>query len=108
MGVLEWFKQLICGACHKENSAREKSVSEKSQRIMTPISQERVEFLKDRIRVLSAMYTELLNRPAKYIVGQHDLCRAALNAIQSEKLQLTIELDVLTEYLSNQGESSAE
>lgn len=70
---------------------------------MNPISLERIQFCKDRIRVLGAMYTELLQRPAKYIVGnQHELQRATLSAIASEKLQLTIELDVLTEHFNDE------
>lgn len=66
---------------------------------MHPISKERAEFVADRIRVLSAMYTELLQKPAKYVVGQPEVHRTALMAIQAEKLQLTVELDVLVSHL---------
>lgn len=69
---------------------------------MNPISQERADWLKARIRVLGAMYTELMQRPAKYVNGAaHELHRVTLSSIQSEKLQLTIELDVLTQYLNH-------
>lgn len=45
------------------------------------------------------MYTELLQKPAKYVVGQPEVHRTALMAIQAEKLQLTVELDVLVSHL---------
>jgi hypothetical protein len=49
------------------------------------------------------MYSELLQRPAKYVHGgQHDLHRAALSHIQTEKLQLIVELDVLTKHFDEQ------
>lgn len=48
------------------------------------------------------MYQELLQRPAKYVVGnQQELHRATLSSILSEKLQLTIELDVLLAHLNH-------
>ena len=68
---------------------------------MHPISKERAKFVGDRIRVLNAMYTELLQRPAKFIVGQADVQRAALTAIQAEKLMLMVELDVLVTHLES-------
>lgn len=49
------------------------------------------------------MYTELFQRPAKYVTGQPELHRATLSSIQAEKLQLTIELDVLTEHFQSIG-----
>ena len=72
---------------------------------MRPISKERVEFIQERIRVLGAMYTELLQRPAKFIVGQAEVHRAALTAIQAEKLMLTVELDVLVTHLESVNEN---
>jgi hypothetical protein len=66
-----------------------------------PVSKERVKFVHDRIKVLNAMQTEVLNRPAKYVVGNHELQLMVLNNIQAEKLQLSIELEVLVEHFRN-------
>jgi hypothetical protein len=71
------------------------------------LSSERVDWIKDRIKVLSAMNTELIQRPAKYPVAdpraQPHVIATALHNIQSEKLQLLVELEVLAEYHKNKN-----
>ena len=70
---------------------------------MSPISRERAEFISKRIKVLVAMYQELLMKPNKYIDrGQHDLHAAVLTNIRAEKIQLEIELEVLNNAIAAQ------
>lgn len=72
-----------------------------------PISKERAEFIANRIRVLSEMYKELLNKPAKYTIDSNDIRRNALVSIQAEKLQLSVEYEVLTVYLKSREENES-
>lgn len=67
----------------------------------SPISQERVDWLRERIKVLNAMWIELTQRPAKYTNNMHpQSIQMALHQIQSEKLSLIIELEVISNVLS--------
>jgi hypothetical protein len=86
------------------NQRLEKPISEipaeKPAQIFSPISFERTVFLRERIQVLQSMYNEFLQKPAKYVVGgQHELQRSVLSTIMAEKLQLMVELNVLSEHL---------
>lgn len=71
------------------------------------LSPDRVDWIKDRIKVLGAMNTELIQRPAKYPVAdaraQPHVIATALHNIQAEKLQLLVELEILTEYHKNKN-----
>lgn len=56
-----------------------------------------------RIKVLTAMHQELVQRPGAYIDrGQHDLHAVVLTNIRAEKTQLMVELEVLNAAIAAQ------
>lgn len=67
---------------------------------MSPISYERVLFIKDRLQVLGAMRKMLTRRQAYYVqtigVDQHSFAMTQAT-IRAEELALSVEHDVLME-----------
>ena len=68
---------------------------------MSPISNERVQFIKARLQVLGGIRKTLTRRQAYYaqIIGvdQHTFAQAQI-AVRAEELALTVEYDVLVEF----------
>jgi hypothetical protein len=68
---------------------------------MSPISVERIEFIKARLQVLGGIRKTLTRRQAYYVqsigVDQHSFALAQA-AVRSEELSLTVEYDVLVEF----------
>lgn len=74
---------------------------------MSPISQERVDFIKDRIKVLHSMNLEFINSHTKWPQSTPSIKQRTLDTIQAEKLQLQIELEVLTQHLKEQNANTS-
>lgn len=65
---------------------------------MHPVSKERVEWVKARLKLLDEMFNELRDRPTKYLSSDVNApLSPALTAIGSERLVLRVELEVLSQ-----------
>lgn len=68
---------------------------------MSPISPERVDYIKERLRVLDQMRRELTRRRDFYyqkLGASAEVQNAAMAAIRTEELTLYVELDILVEH----------
>ena len=71
---------------------------------MHPVSKERVEWVKARLTLLDEMFVELRDKSAKYITAtggdqwgtQQRAVSQALTNVTAERLQLRVELEVLS------------
>lgn len=72
---------------------------------MHPVSKERVEWCRARIELLTQMINELRDKPRKFIRPGIDntFISPTLESMNCERLQLVVELEVLTEFYANQG-----
>lgn len=66
---------------------------------MSPISQERVEFSKDRIKVLNAMFRELTRRRQLFGANPQHI-QSAIDMVLTERLSLQLETEIISNYLS--------
>lgn len=76
---------------------------------MSPISHERIDFIKDRLRVLDQMRRELTRRRDYYfqkLGASGDVQLAAVAAIRAEELTLYVEHDVLVAHFGEQAKAN--
>lgn len=76
---------------------------------MSQISQERVDYIKDRLRVLDQMRRELTRRRDYYfqkLNASGDVQTATLLDIRKEELALYVEYDILVEHLGKQAHAN--
>lgn len=75
--------------------------------ISEPISESRVQFIEHRLQVLEACVKELSRRKAYFhqaLGCSHEQVLSAMAAFKSEELQLSVELQVLQQFMLPKGE----